>query len=99
MIDLLIYHLHIAAIVYAFAKRWQLESVKSGLLAVALIGLSFTIIWALMGPIARLLMSAPSVPGDLFTSDTLSLVLTVAVEVPLFYSFFLSKFGHNKIPS
>lgn len=99
MIDLFIYHMHIVGIVYAFAKRWQVEGLKSGFLAVALIGLSFTILWALMGPIARLIMSAPAQPGQVFTSDTLSLVLTVAVEAPLFFTFFLTKFGQNPIPS
>jgi len=94
MIDLLIYHLHLVGIVYAFTKRWQMEGVKSGLLAVVLIGLAFTILWALMGPIARLLMPGVSEPGDVFTSDTLSLVLTLAAELPLFILFFLRpKFG------
>lgn len=94
MIDLLIYHLHLVGVVYAFTKRWQMEGLKSGLLAVVLIGLAFTILWALMGPIARLLMPASPEPGDLFTSDTLSLVLTLAAELPLFILFFLRpKFG------
>ncbi len=94
MIDLLIYHLHLVGVVYAFTKRWQMEGLKSGLLAVVLIGLAFTILWALMGPIARLLMPAVPEPGDLFTSDTLSLVLTLAAELPLFILFFLRpKFG------
>ena len=94
MIDLLIYHLHLVGVVYAFTKRWQMEGVKSGLMAVVLIGLAFTILWALMGPIARLLMPEASEPGALFTSDTLSLVLTLAAELPLFILFFLRpKFG------
>ena len=94
MIDLLIYHLHLVGIVYAFTTRWQMEGVRSGMLAVLLIGLAFTILWALMGPIARLLMQAPAEPGDLFTSDTLSLLLTLLAELPLFILFFLRpKFG------
>ena len=90
MIDLLIYHLHLLGAAYAFTKRWQGENVRSGLMAVALIGLAFTILWALMGPIARLLMPEPT-PGDLFTSDTLSLLLTLAVEVPFFWVFFVKE--------
>ena len=94
MIDLLIYHLHLVGVVYAFTKRWQMEGIKSGLLAVVLIGLAFTILWALMGPIARLLMPGASEPGAVFTSDTLSLALTLAAELPLFILFFLRpKFG------
>lgn len=91
MIDLLLYHSHIVAAVYAFVQRWQHEGIKGGILAVTLIGLAFTIVWALMGPIARLLMPEAGSPGELFTSDTLSLILTVAVETPLFIIFFLKK--------
>ena len=40
MIDLLIYHLHLLGASYAFTKRWQGENVRSGLMAVALIGLA-----------------------------------------------------------
>jgi hypothetical protein len=94
MIDLLIYHLHLVGVVYAFTKRWQMEGLKGGVLAVVLIGLAFTILWALMGPIARLLMPGAPEPGDLFTSDTLSLALTLVAELPLFILFFLRpKFG------
>ena len=94
MIDLLIYHLHVVAVVYAFTKRWQVEGIKSGLLAVVLIGLAFTIVWALMGPLARLVMPGAVEVGGVFTSDTLSLVLTMAAELPLFILFFIRpKFG------
>ena len=94
MIDLLIYHLHLVGIVYAYTKRWQDDGMRSGLMAVVLIGLVFTIVWALMGPLARLMMPGAAVPGDVFTSDTLSLVLTLCVEVPFFWVFFLRpKFG------
>lgn len=96
MIDLLIYHLHLVGVIYAFTKRWQIEGLKAGLLAIALCGLVFVILWSLMGPIARLVMPVPGQPGDLFTSDTLSLVLTFSVEVPFFWIFFLrSGFGAN----
>jgi len=94
MIDLFIYHLHLVGAVYAFTKRWQMEGVRSGFLAVLLIGLAFTILWALMGPIARLLMPGVAEPGAIFTSDTLSLLLTFLAELPLFFLFFLRpKFG------
>lgn len=99
MIDLLIYHLHIVGIIYAFVKRWQAEGVKSGLLAVGLIALAFTILWALMGPLARLLMPGQAAPSAIFTADTLSLVLTLAAEIPLYLAFFHTTFGQNQIPS
>jgi len=91
MVELLIYHLHILGAVYAYTKRWQAEGVKSGLLAVVLCGLVFVILWALMGPLARLLMPGPFRPGSWFTSDTLSLVLTLIPECAFFYAFFVRK--------
>ncbi len=99
MIEVLIYHAHLVAMVYAFSARWQAEGTKSGMLAVALIALAFTVLWALMGPIARLFMPAEPQAGALFTSDTLSLVLTTAAEIPLYRAFFLSRFGQNSKPS
>ena len=91
MIDLLIYHLHLVAFLYAFTMRWQREGLAGGFLALALCGLAFTIVWALMGPLARLLMPGAVVPGDLFTSDTLSLVLTMIIEVPFFFVIFFRR--------
>ena len=88
MIDLLIYHIHLVAFLYAFTMRWQREGLAGGFLALALCGLAFMIVWALMGPIARLLMPGVAEPGDLFTSDTLSLVLPWVVEVPFFFAIF-----------
>jgi hypothetical protein len=89
MIDLLIYHLHIVGVLYAFTMRWQREGLKGGFLAVATCGLVFTILWAVTGPIARILMPQAAQPGDLFTSDTLSLVLLMIPEVVFFRVFFL----------
>jgi len=88
MIDLLIYHLHIVGILYAFTMRWQREGLKGGLLAVATCALVFTVLWAVTGPIARILMPL-AVAGDIFTSDTLSLVLLMVPEVVFFRVFFL----------
>lgn len=89
MIDLLIYHVHIVGILYAFTMRWQREGIKGGLLAIATCGLVFTILWAVTGPIARIIMPQAAQPGDLFTSDTLSLVLLMIPEVVFFRVFFL----------
>lgn len=89
MIDILIYHLHLIGVLYAFTLRWQKEGMKSGLLAVATCGLVVTILWAVTGPIARAIMPA-STPGDLFTTDTLSLVLLLVPEYFFFRAFFLS---------
>jgi hypothetical protein len=89
MIDLLIYHLHIVGVLYAFTMRWQREGMKGGVLAVATCALVFTILWAVTGPIARIIMPQAAQPGDVFTSDTLSLVLLMIPEVLFFRVFFL----------
>ena len=89
MIDLFIYHLHIVGILYAFTMRWQQEGLKGGFLAVGMCALVFTILWAITGPIARILMPQQVFPGDVFTSDTLSLLLLLIPEVVFFRVFFL----------
>lgn len=89
MIDLVIYHLHIVGILYAFTMRWQRDGIKGGFLAVAMCALVFTILWAVTGPIARVIMPQPAVPGDIFTSDTLSLTMLMIPEIVFFRVFFL----------
>jgi len=90
MIDLLIYQLHIVAILYAFTKKWQVEGLKGGLLAIGLCALVFIIGWSLTGTIARLIMPGVSQPGDLITSDTVSLILLLIPEVLFFRMFFIA---------
>jgi hypothetical protein len=88
MIELAIYHVHLVAMVYAFVQRWQREGVGGGLLAVAIIGLVFVIGWSLTGAIARLIMPESEV-GALITSDTLSLLLLLPIEIVFFWVFFV----------
>ncbi len=88
MIELLIFHLHIAAALYAFTKNWQSSGVKEGLLGVIIIGLVFAIGWALTGTLAYQIMPN-STQGGFFNSDTLSLVMLVIPESIFFYLFFV----------
>lgn len=90
MIDLLIYQLHIVAVLYAFTKKWQTEGLKGGFLAVGLCALVFIIGWSLTGTIARLIMPGASEPGDLITSDTVSLLLLLVPETLFFRMFFIA---------
>jgi len=91
MIDLLIYHIHIVAVIYAISARWQQDGWKGAFLALGLCGLVFTILWALSGPVARFIMPPPSAPGAMFTTDTLSLVLLIPPEALFFRAFFMQK--------
>ncbi len=88
MIDLLIYHIHLVAALYAFTVRWQHEGLRGGGLAIATCALVFTILWAVTGPIARIIMPGGA-PGDIFTSDTLSLLLLMIPETFFFRAFFV----------
>jgi hypothetical protein len=53
MIEVLIFHLHIVGVLYAFTKRWQEDGIKEGFLAIGIIGLVFAIGWAITGGLAR----------------------------------------------
>lgn len=88
MFEVLIYHFHLVGGLYAFTKNWQKGSKKEGILAVLIIGLLFTIGWALTGPIARLIY--PKAWNTIyFSQDTLSLVLLFIPECFFFYHFFI----------
>jgi hypothetical protein len=88
MIELLIFHLHIAGALYAFTKNWQAKGVKDGLLAVALITLVFTIGWALTGTIAHAVYPQ-SLNTIYFNSDILGLLLLLIPESFFFYFYFV----------
>ncbi len=88
MIELLIFHVHIVAALYAFTKNWQNRGLKDGLLGVIIIGLIFTIGWALTSPVAHFIMPDKWV-SLYFTKDTLSLCLLAGPESVFFYLFFV----------
>lgn len=90
MIELLILFLHFLGALYAFTKNWQQDNAKSGLMSVVVIGLVFTIGWALTGPIANILMPE-SLETVYFTKDTLSLILLFIPECIFFYFFFVKE--------
>jgi hypothetical protein len=88
MIEILIFHLHIVAALYAFTKSWQNGNLKDGFLSVIIIGLVFSIGWALTSPIAGLVMPQ-SWNSTYFTQDTLSLIFLAIPEAYFFKIFFL----------
>lgn len=90
MIEILLYHIHIVAALYAFTKRWQLGRVRDGFLAIAVMGLVFVICWSLTGPIARVIMPS-SWNSVWFTTDTMSLCLLAIIEAVFFYFYFLKE--------
>lgn len=89
MIELLIYYLHLIGVLYAFTKNWQARGIKEGFLSVIVIGLFFTIGWALTGTIARAIY--PDKFNTIyFNSDTFSLILLLIPEI-IFYYFYIIK--------
>ena len=88
MIELLIFHVHIVAALYAFTKNWQKGSLKDGVLGVIIIGLIFTIGWALTSPVAHFFMPDKWV-SIYFSKDTLSLCILFVPETVFFYLFFI----------
>mgnify|MGYP000876367524 CR=1 FL=1 len=88
MIELLIFHLHIIGALYAFTKNWREDNLKNGIMSILIIGLVFTIGWALTGPIARIIMPT-SWESMYFNRDTLSLILLLIPEIFFFYHFFI----------
>ncbi|MFY8161090.1 MAG: hypothetical protein ACOVNU_07150 [Candidatus Kapaibacteriota bacterium] len=90
MIDLFILYLHYIGALYAFTKNWQEDNIKQGFLSVLILGLAFTILWALSGQIAFMIFP-DSWNTIYFTKDTLSLVLLVIPESIFFYHFFIKK--------
>ena len=89
MIELLIFHIHAMAGLYAFTKRWQEGKLREGLLAIAIFFLVFIIMWTLTGQIVKALMPSEGFT-TWFTRDTGSLVLTIIPDLIFFKVFFLN---------
>lgn len=87
MIEILIFHLHIVGALYAFTKSWQSKGIKDAILAVVLIGLLFTIGWALTGTIAYAVMPNET-ESIYFNRDVLALTILLVPEIIFFYHFF-----------
>lgn len=94
MIELFIFHLHLVGALYAFTKNWQTRGIKDGILAVLVVGLFFTIGWALTGSVSRIIMPYKW-NTTYFTQDTLSLVMLLVPEVIFFYYFFYRDKGEK----
>lgn len=90
MIDLFILYLHYIGALYAFTKNWQEDNIKQGGLSVLVLGLAFTILWALSGAIASAIFPS-SWNSIYFTRDTLSLIILIIPESYFFYVFFIKE--------
>lgn len=88
MIEVIIFYLHIIAVVYIFTKYWQNESVFGGFMGLALFGLMFSIGWVMFSFIVNV-----SIPSDwetgMIRKDSISLILLSIMESYFFVKFFV----------
>ncbi len=89
MIPLIVFYLHTVAAVWAFTKRWQEEGLKEGVLAVAFMGIIFSVGWTLTTLVLQALIS-PEGFGTGLDRDSLALLLLTIGE-GIFYYFYLRK--------
>lgn len=89
MVTALIFAIHLTFITIIFTKKWQTESLSSGLTNAALIIILFSVGWSITGMIAKLLMEKEGF-GLYFDRDTFSLALLTAVEY-FFYKFYYNE--------
>ncbi|MPN33830.1 hypothetical protein SDC9_181322 [bioreactor metagenome] len=88
MIELIIFHLHLLAGLYAFTKYWQQNGLKDAILALSVVALVFIVGWSIAGTIADVIYSE-SWKNPYFTKDALGLVILVIPESFFFYHFFV----------
>ncbi len=87
MLDILIYHLHLIAILFTFSKYWKLEGLKSGFMSVLLALFVFLICWTISATLSYYLFPQKWTT-IYFSSNTLSLLLIVYPEY-LYYKHFV----------
>jgi hypothetical protein len=86
MITAIIFAAHIIFALIIFTKKWQDESLKSGFINLALIGVLFAVGWSISGIIAKLVMK-PEGLGLYYDRDTFSLTILSIAEY-FFYKFY-----------
>lgn len=94
MITLFIFYLHIVAAVAVYTRRWQESGWKEGLLALAFIGLIFSVGWSISTFILKLFVSEKGF-GVWLDRDALSLVALTVMEA----TFYSIQFRHKRRPS
>jgi hypothetical protein len=91
MITALIFSAHFIFTLIVFTKKWQDESVISGLLNIGLIGILFSVGWTITGFISQAIME-PKGFGIFFDRDTFSLTLLTAGELFFYKMYFKDVF-------
>jgi hypothetical protein len=87
MVPLVVFYLHVVTIVAVFTKRWQVEGLKEGILAVMFMALIFFVGWSMSSYIVKLTMP----PGGLakaFDNDSVALTILTIGEAIFYYFYF-----------
>jgi hypothetical protein len=87
MVTLFVFYIHTVAAVYAFTNQYQEEGIGAGTLAVAFMGIVFSVGWSISTFILKFLVSEKGF-GLYFNRDALSLAILTAGEA-LFYYLYL----------
>jgi hypothetical protein len=86
MISAFIFFLHFIFILYIFSKKWQDESLQSSFINIVLIGLLFTVGWAIVSSLTQLIINKKGL-GIYYDRDAISLTLLAIIEY-LFYKMY-----------
>ena len=87
MVALLVFYLHTVAAAYAFTDQYQEEGVGAGILAVAFMGIIFSVGWSISTFILKFLVDEKGL-GLYFNRDAMSLTLLTIGEA-IFYYYYL----------
>jgi hypothetical protein len=87
MVALFVFYLHAIAAVYGFTDQYQEEGLGAGILAVAFMGIIFSVGWSITTFILKFLIDERGF-GIYFNRDAMSLALLTAGE-GIFYYFYL----------
>ncbi len=84
MVTLFVFYIHTVAAVYAFTDQCQEEGVGAGTLAVAFMGIVFSVGWSISTFILKFLLSEKGF-GMYFNRDAISLAVLTAGETVFYY--------------
>jgi hypothetical protein len=84
MVTLFVFYIHTVAAVYAFTDQYQEEGIGAGTLAVAFMGIVFSVGWSISTFILKFLISERGF-GMYFNRDAFSLAVLTAAEAVFYY--------------
>jgi hypothetical protein len=86
MVTLFVFYVHTVAAVYAFTDQYQDEGLGAGTLAVAFMGIVFSVGWSISTFILKFFINERGF-GMYFNRDALSLAVLTAGEAVFYYLF------------